>query len=411
MMDERYDEVDDIVRVRRLPSLQIVGTPTRTTLDLNALTTHRGPTRRPIGRDQRRASAVLGVTAQRVRARRSQARPAARRDRRVGDRARARRPARARLAPGSDRRRGLTTARHRSHPRRHPHDRLGHRLSPRLLLARRAGPRPQGTDPPRRRGRRRLAGHVPDGHAVPSPPQVDASSTAPATTPRISAPTSPPTSTAVSQRSSDTGTPSSEGDDGSRPVTSFLADPPPSAAVQRLFDEDLQGLGLCDEPVQAVGPRSGGPRRVVRAARSRHPCRVAHVPSTSHSRHLAAHPRSATRTARWRGARSWPPRPAPTSPSECYAATTSSSTSAERALARWARQLARDPNSTTAADVQALRAAGFDDAQIFAITVFVALRIAFSTVNDALGAAPDRQLGVEVPAEVRDAVTFGRPIA
>src|SRR4029078_8191134 len=38
MMDERYDEVDDIVRVRRLPSLQIVGTPNRTTLDLNALT-------------------------------------------------------------------------------------------------------------------------------------------------------------------------------------------------------------------------------------------------------------------------------------------------------------------------------------------------------------------------------------
>jgi putative flavoprotein involved in K+ transport len=38
MMDERYDEVDDIVRVRRLPSLQIVGTPARTTLDLNTLT-------------------------------------------------------------------------------------------------------------------------------------------------------------------------------------------------------------------------------------------------------------------------------------------------------------------------------------------------------------------------------------
>jgi putative flavoprotein involved in K+ transport len=38
MMDERYDEVDDIVRLRRLPSLQIVGTPTRATLDLNALT-------------------------------------------------------------------------------------------------------------------------------------------------------------------------------------------------------------------------------------------------------------------------------------------------------------------------------------------------------------------------------------
>ena len=38
MMDERYDEVDDIARLRRLPSLQIVGTPARTTLDLNGLT-------------------------------------------------------------------------------------------------------------------------------------------------------------------------------------------------------------------------------------------------------------------------------------------------------------------------------------------------------------------------------------
>jgi putative flavoprotein involved in K+ transport len=37
MMDERYDEVDDIVRVRRLPSMQIVGTPARRTLDLNTL--------------------------------------------------------------------------------------------------------------------------------------------------------------------------------------------------------------------------------------------------------------------------------------------------------------------------------------------------------------------------------------
>ena len=36
--DERYDEVEDIVRARRLPSFQLVGTPARTTLDLNALT-------------------------------------------------------------------------------------------------------------------------------------------------------------------------------------------------------------------------------------------------------------------------------------------------------------------------------------------------------------------------------------
>ena len=35
--DERYDEVDDIERARRVPSAQLVGSPERRTLDLNAL--------------------------------------------------------------------------------------------------------------------------------------------------------------------------------------------------------------------------------------------------------------------------------------------------------------------------------------------------------------------------------------
>jgi putative flavoprotein involved in K+ transport len=35
--DQRYDEVDDLNRARRLPSPQLVGTPERSTLDLNAL--------------------------------------------------------------------------------------------------------------------------------------------------------------------------------------------------------------------------------------------------------------------------------------------------------------------------------------------------------------------------------------
>ena len=86
-------------------------------------------------------------------------------------------------------------------------------------------------------------------------------------------------------------------------------------------------------------------------------------------------------------------------------------TEAESAMADWARKVVRDPNATTRADVQALRDAGFDDAQIFAITVFVALRLAFSTINDALGAEPDAGLRQIVPEAVRDAVTFGRPIA
>jgi len=37
--NQRYDEVDDLSRARRLPSPQLVGTPERTTLDLNALDT------------------------------------------------------------------------------------------------------------------------------------------------------------------------------------------------------------------------------------------------------------------------------------------------------------------------------------------------------------------------------------
>jgi putative flavoprotein involved in K+ transport len=35
--DQRYDEVEDLTRARRLPSPQLVGTPERSTLDLNAL--------------------------------------------------------------------------------------------------------------------------------------------------------------------------------------------------------------------------------------------------------------------------------------------------------------------------------------------------------------------------------------
>jgi putative flavoprotein involved in K+ transport len=37
MWNQRYDEIDDLTRARRLPSPQLIGTPERTTLDLNAL--------------------------------------------------------------------------------------------------------------------------------------------------------------------------------------------------------------------------------------------------------------------------------------------------------------------------------------------------------------------------------------
>jgi alkylhydroperoxidase family enzyme len=81
---------------------------------------------------------------------------------------------------------------------------------------------------------------------------------------------------------------------------------------------------------------------------------------------------------------------------------------AERALAAWARAIARDPNATQARDLQPLRDAGYDDAQLLAITVFVALRRAFATVNDAFGALPDAALTEHGPRAVREAVTYGR---
>jgi uncharacterized peroxidase-related enzyme len=83
----------------------------------------------------------------------------------------------------------------------------------------------------------------------------------------------------------------------------------------------------------------------------------------------------------------------------------------ERVMAGWARQIARNPNATSAAGVQALRDAGFTDAQVFTITVFVAMRLAFATINDALGVRPDAALRDKVAGPVLDAVTVGRPIA
>jgi len=81
----------------------------------------------------------------------------------------------------------------------------------------------------------------------------------------------------------------------------------------------------------------------------------------------------------------------------------------ERAMAAWARKIVSDPNATTPTDVQDLRDAGLTDSQIFAITAFVALRVAFSTVNDALGAGPDAQLVESLPPAVTESVSYGRP--
>lgn len=84
------------------------------------------------------------------------------------------------------------------------------------------------------------------------------------------------------------------------------------------------------------------------------------------------------------------------------------STPREIALRRWAEQILRDPNGASATQVENLRAAGLSDLEIFEATVHVAFRLAFSAVNDALGAQPDQQLVTAAPAQIRAAVTYGR---
>jgi uncharacterized peroxidase-related enzyme len=83
-------------------------------------------------------------------------------------------------------------------------------------------------------------------------------------------------------------------------------------------------------------------------------------------------------------------------------------TDRDRALAAWARKVVADPNATTEADVAALRGVGLGDKEVFEATAFIAFRLAFSTVNDALGVKPDQRLAEQVPPEVRAAVSFGR---
>ena len=78
------------------------------------------------------------------------------------------------------------------------------------------------------------------------------------------------------------------------------------------------------------------------------------------------------------------------------------------ALANWAKKVAMRPSNTSREDLQPLRDLGLSDQEIFDATMTVALRVMFSTVNDALGAQPDAQLAQRVPAAVRAAVTYGR---
>jgi uncharacterized peroxidase-related enzyme len=83
----------------------------------------------------------------------------------------------------------------------------------------------------------------------------------------------------------------------------------------------------------------------------------------------------------------------------------------EGALLSWSREVVRSPNATKATDVERLLSAGLSEREIFEATALIAFRVAFSTVNDALGANPDSRLAQGAPEEVRAAVSYGRAVA
>jgi uncharacterized protein YciW len=167
-------------------------------------------------------------------------------------------------------------------------------------------------------------------------------------------------------------------------TTGFLAAPEPDAETQRLFDDDVAELGYVMNTSKLWAYQ---------------PATVAHLFDLMGETHATQ-----TLTFRERGIL------VTACASTLGDAYCSLAWGSKLAMARWARKVAKDPNGTTAEDVQELRDAGLSDAHIFAITAYVALRIAFSTVNDALGARPDAAFRTTAPEAVRDAVTYGRPI-
>ncbi|GAA3778817.1 carboxymuconolactone decarboxylase family protein [Micromonospora maritima] len=192
----------------------------------------------------------------------------------------------------------------------------------------------------------------------------------------------------------------------SRPT--FLPDPPPGPAVTAAYDEDVASDGYVNNltRVWCWRPDVSASFQAVRAEL---------LGDSSLSAREVAVLVAATAAARGDAycALAWGARLADLSDEATAADVLGGAdgelSGREAALAGWARQVVRDPNATTEDDVRGLRDAGLSDREVFEATTLIAFRLAFSTVNDALGARPDRQLAERVPPLVRDAVTFGRP--
>lgn len=82
---------------------------------------------------------------------------------------------------------------------------------------------------------------------------------------------------------------------------------------------------------------------------------------------------------------------------------------AEVAMMDFAERVVRDASAITAADVDALRAHGLTDREIFDVAATAAARCFFSTLVDALGAEPDAAFAAVADGE-RQALVVGRAI-
>lgn len=193
------------------------------------------------------------------------------------------------------------------------------------------------------------------------------------------------------------------------PAIGFLAMPPPSDEAQRLCDEDLADVGYVMNVSRLWAYQPASPEGLFELMRQV----TAPRPFTLRERGILVAACASTYGDSYCSL-GWGSKLAAQTDPDLAAGVlrgdTSALSAAERALAEWAHAVAKDPNGTRPADLQALRAAGYSDADIFAMTAFIGLRIALSTVNDALGVRPDAEFRDEAPAAVLDAVTFGRPI-
>ena len=82
---------------------------------------------------------------------------------------------------------------------------------------------------------------------------------------------------------------------------------------------------------------------------------------------------------------------------------------AERALMRFAGKIARDASDVTQDDVDALRAAGLSDTEIFDIAAAAAARTFFAQLCEGLGTIGDRDYS-NLDEPLRQALTVGRPL-